>query len=652
MDSNSPVVRISQRYLYRSDEARRERRAQNEVNWNAYRGKQDFSNKLAHQTKMVTPSFPMAIEQIVGTFERALTDSDTWMTADVIGVGSGLLPPSMIQGVTRFFTERLYQPGNAEETAYDIAALVGDAVKRGALEPTVVAKAYPVLVRRRDFRFREPKVSKSDDLVMSRPAEELGDVAGEPVETTVLRVAIEVIPWNDYFPDPSPAKRYVIHKTRRFLHELKANEDYDQDVVATLLGKAREDELRRDQARTRNEDTPGGDPYQIEVYEGWGDIIDDQTGDLLHENVFWAWTGTGEILRPPTPNPFKDGTSPFVEVSILPVHNSGEPKALADHAVEPWMATNELASLLVDGAFRAAWGIGQARTDIMESPEEIQGGVPQGYTAVLKPNTPLGAKFYERVDNGEAPQLSLDQLNRLESYVSESLATPDSRMGQINQRQVKATEAVLAEKGSGVLYDAFAARFESRFLEPLFQKVWKIVIQWADDFLEDELVQVLGPRMSLILDSMPKEERWALLHKAKFRIRGVRGMADREKRFNRTMTILNILGANPMFADAFGKKFSYEKLMTEAVIASGIDPATIELDDEELAAQVGGEPPAVPGAVAEDAPPPEETAGMIANGQLDASLMGSGASQPNVNNTLADQRGAESALAPNNPAAG
>jgi hypothetical protein len=225
----------------------------------------------------------------------------------------------------------------------------------------------------------------------------------------------------------------------------------------------------------------------------------------------------------------------------------------------------------------------------MESPEEVADGVPQGYTAVLKPNTPQGLQFYERVDNGEAPQISLENLTRLEGYLQESLAMPDTKLGQLPQRATKATEVVQAMQSAGSLYESFAARFEDTFLEPLFEKCWKMIIQYADEdtFLDDELVQILGPTNTLRLMDLTQADRFKLLSKAHFRVRGLRGVASRERTFNKLMTVVNLLSSNQQFADNFGQTKDFTKLWDQLLRATGTDPSSLDLDEveEEATAQ-------------------------------------------------------------------
>lgn len=636
---NDDLLRISRRYFSRSDQVKRPRARKNDQNWEAYLGQQDFSHKADFQSQETTPTFPLAIEQIVGTFERALTDTDDWCQADAPGIGKPMLDPAMIRGITMHYLERLWVPGNRPETAYGIQAFVGDAIKRGILEGLVICKVFPMFVKSRQYRFKKIKGSALDP--GNYPAHELAGDQLEPVELEDMRICLDLIAWADYFRDPSPSFNYEIHRTRRMLHELRANPEYDQEVVDRLYGKAAVIAMNQRERREKGEQFIEPDPYEIEVFEAWGNVIDEKDGTLLHENVFWCWAGD-EILRRPTPNPFLDGTRPFIVAPLIRVPGTTNHKALADHAVPMWRAANELVNLMLDQAMRAAWGVGQVRPDIMESPEEVADGIPQGYTAVLKPNVPQGQKFYERVDEGQAPQISLEMLNRIEQEVNTALATPDTKLGQLPSRQVKATEIVQAMQASGSLFESMAARFEDTFLEPLFEKVWKLIVQYNDDFIQEEFVQILGPRLTLVLSSLTLPQRWQMIRKAKFKVRGLRGVAARERTFNKLMTIVNLLSSNQQFADNFGKTFDYTKLWSLLINNSGVDPGLLESDNDDP--NDPNTDAAAAAAAAQQQPPGS------AGGQLDPSLAaGSGASAPGEVTPAEGQRGAESAFAPNNP---
>jgi hypothetical protein len=195
-------------------------------------------------------------------------------------------------------------------------------------------------------------------------------------------------------------------------------------------------------------------------------------------------------------------------------------------------------------------------------------------------------------------------------------------------------------QSAGSLYESFAARYEDTVLEPLFDKAWRLIIQYAesDDFIEPELTQILGPTNAMRLYNMTADERFVLLNAARFRVRGLRGVASRERLFNKLMTVANLLATNQQFADSFGQSKSFDKFWDQVLWASGVDPMSLELETVE---PLPGEGEGGQGAAA----------GIeVAAGQLNPALAGStGASQPNIENTPQANAGISSNIAPNNP---
>lgn len=643
--ADGQLLAISQKLFQRSWIQRRPRFSRNNENWLAYRQEQDFTHKQEWQSRETTPNFPIAVDQIVGSFERALTDSDDWLVADPPGIEKPVIDPDIIRRLMLFYMTRLWAPGNQPESANSIQVLVGDAAKMGILEPNVVVKVIPILKKQRHYRFETklPKDTQGDFRATEYAGKRL-----EAVDADVFRLQLQLIPWEDYYPDPSTSKSYAIHRTRRRLHELLANPDYNKDVVRAAIGGAKKADLELQRRLAEGERiNTNPDPYEVEVFECWGDIIDDSSGEILAVNQFWTYIASG-ILREPTDNPFWDGTRPFIEAPLNRVPGSNEPSALADRAVPMWRASNELLNLYIDGAFRATWGVGQVRPDMMEAPEEVADGVPQGYVAVLKPNAPAGQKFYERVDSGEIPNHSLEAITRIETKVNEGLAMPDTRLGQTSQRSgTKATELVQAMRASGSLYESIAARFEDTWLEPLFEKCWRVILQYSDEFANVELVQILGVDNAVALTDLNAEQRFQLLSQTHFKVRGLRGVASQDRQFTKLTTIINLLSSNEQFAEHFARTKDLNKLWDAVLRSTGIDPDLLRLDSNpgrDEADEIGD---AVTEATA--GLTPEASAAGAATQQLDPTLApSSGASQPNLG-AAEGKRGEASAFAPNNP---
>src|SRR5262245_52838993 len=135
-------TRISEGYYSRSWQARWNRRAQNLANWQAYHSRQDWSHNLPWQTQQTVAEFGISVEQSVGTLERGLTDTEDWLTVDPVGIGDPVMDPDIIAKLLKYYLQRLWIPGDAPETSYNIANLIGDGIKRGLLESVITAKIY------------------------------------------------------------------------------------------------------------------------------------------------------------------------------------------------------------------------------------------------------------------------------------------------------------------------------------------------------------------------------------------------------------------------------------------------------------------------------------------------------------------------------
>ena len=119
---------------------------------------------------------------------------------------------------------------------------MGDGVKRGLLESILTAKVYAKFATKYQYRLvqSEPRRGKygfREDL----SAYHLAPVGRQKVERDPLqdfRLCVELVPWEDWFPDPSLLNKYVIHEVTMHMSELAANPDFDPAVVKSVMGTA------------------------------------------------------------------------------------------------------------------------------------------------------------------------------------------------------------------------------------------------------------------------------------------------------------------------------------------------------------------------------------------------------------------------------
>ncbi|HEX7125911.1 MAG TPA: hypothetical protein VF406_09035, partial [Thermodesulfobacteriota bacterium] len=534
---------------------------------------QNWAHKRKGQSTEFLPDFPIAIEQLAGLIAGAVIDFSDWVDVEPAGLGPALLDPESMRALLLHLLGRLYQPGYGPDTAVPFASVLGDATKMGLLEAVATFKVYGVDVERPIFHL-ERSMPSIDPMAPVAP-DAMGVTVGRAM-TRTFRLAIDLVPYEDYWPDPTGHHRYVIHEVTRRLAELRENPDYDPAAIERLTALAEETETKTDKATRSGQPVTYDDEGEpiVRVRERWGDIVD-RHGRVLHRNVVVTTAGS-EVLRPPTPNPFWHGRWPFVSTPLVRVPLSTVHKALADHAGPVAKAINELFNLMLDGGFAATWGTRQVRPDWLANPEEIADGIPQGYTAVLNNQAPIGAKFLERVDSGEVPQFAAFTMQQLKAAFSASIATPDTGLGRLPPRQVKATEVVQAERASNTLYDFIAGHFELTGLTPVVELAWLTTWQFLDDLTDPELVQVVGVERALALDSLTPAERFVLLAQAAtFKVRGLKQVADRARSVQGNLALLSLVGSNPALAAAYDAEFDVRKQLRQIVRGLGIDPAKI-----------------------------------------------------------------------------
>jgi hypothetical protein len=632
------ATRITGSYYERSWQARWNRRAQNLQNWNAYHSRQDWSHKLPWQTQQTIAEFGISIEQSVGTLERGLTDTEDWLTVDPIGIGDPVIDPDIIGKLLKYYLMRLWVPGDAPETSYNLANLLGDGIKRGLLESIMTAKVGGVYSTKYQYRLVTSKPRKGtlgyrESLTIDNlaPIGRQQSVARDPIQD--FRLYISIIPWEDWFPDPSLLNKYVIHEVTMHLSELDANPDFDPKAVAAVRGNAGATYSDMYKRVTQDVVFVHHDPDEVRVRECWGDLIDPDSGEVLATNSFWT-VANGQLLRPPTPNPYWHGKRPFVSAALLRTPNSQTHKALADDAILAWRFLNELISLMFDGALASVWGKGQMRSDFVENADDFQEGIPQAATFLLRPNTPEGYKAWEKIDSGELPNYALEIFQVAMRQFQTAMATNDLKLGQQPPKEATATSIVEAMSAAGSLFESIASRVEDTFLDPLFELSWQTILQFELDhkFTDPVLVQILGPKRVLELTQMTNEERFVVLaQSAKFKCRGLRGVTARNRIMTKLANLIQLMSQSPEMMQAFLKGHSMDRLVDQLLLNSGVDPTTLEKTQEELDADEAqqmmqeamtesGVVPQQPSAAASGAQPPAGPAnGGSPPGLLDAS---------------------------------
>lgn len=551
----------------------------NRDNFSMFQMEHDFSHKMEGQSKEVLSKTRNATEQIKSFFQQALADLDDWWRATPLDGGSGetmLIKPHEMQKLMNHMLKQA-----------DYFSHVGSSVQSGLLGSLSISKIHGCMKPKPKYITRKEGKGKNykKHVVM--------------IEDKAWELRFDNIRQEDYYPDPTGSRLYEIEETEMDLHAVRAlaeGEDaiYDKKAVDDLKawGNADLQEDKKARETGQNSTNPGMRP-RVRLTEFWGTIVHEETGDILAENCVMTVANLDKIIRPPTPNPLWHQQTPIVAAALIEVVNSVWGIALMDAGTKHNRSLTELFNLILDSGMKAVWGINQIRTDVMEEPGQLTGGIKWGTNIKTNASLPYGAKVMEPVISGEIPSDVLNVFNLLTQETLTSMMTNDLRMGAQSSRAVKATEVVAAENSITSVFQGMAKNFEEKKIRPELELAWKTIAQnW--DLIDEEIFKSLfGQERGAELAAMePQEVFVQTVNGTKFDVFGISLTLRRQADFRKWTTLLQVVGGSEMLIEAFLQKYSFEKFLGEVMTAIDIDKNKIANDEQAPVGGAGMEPPA------------------------------------------------------------
>ncbi len=575
---DSDIINCLQNYRTESSTAKESRMQKNKLNFQAYHGEQDFSHKLKGQSKEFLPKVSTAVEQNANIIQQGLLDIGAWFKVDSQeGIDPDVLKikPSTIY---RLLDRQLQKDGFVKK--------IGDAVKLGMLGGLIIAKVTGKYVNK-------PKFVAKKTLKNGKYFNTL-----EKMEDKAWQLDIQLIRQEDYYPDPTGRGLYEMQDSYMDLHEIKAlskgpDAIYDSEVVKSLSGSmdnAGYDQNQNKASETGQNIAQGGFRKQVKITEIWGSLLDNN-GEICHENIVCTIANDRFVIQQPTPNPFWHQESPYVKASLLSVPHAVWPKAIMDAATMLNFAANEIFNLLLDSGIMNVHGIKQIRKDWLEDASQVANGVEQGATLAVNASCPPGMKVLESVFTGSQPQEAMNMLNVVNQEGAAAMFTNEIRSGGADMKNTRATAIVensqaLTNMSTGMIKNLEGDE-NSGLMTQILAKGWKVVAQHLDDLDSKEVQAILGKKLADELLAMGKEEIFAdTVQSCKFKAFGVSAVMNKMKEFTKLSAMLQTVFSNPALTEAFMKKYSVTKMLTEILRALDIDTFKIEASEDE-----GGEIP-------------------------------------------------------------
>jgi len=561
------LIKTVREYVCEAQDARRDRIGMNRRNWEMYYGRQDWSHKEEGQSMEFLPKTGQAVEQFSAFVKKALTQFGDWFSVET-PQGSPLSGDQARNLLQAYLDQIIIQPN---KTA-NFATIISDTLKGGMLESFLIIKIH-------GQRINEPiyvaEGENRDKLVRKI--------------RKVWRPRIDIIPSEDYYPDPTGRNLYEIHRVERDLVDVQAMAAqgvYDKAVVDKIqedFTKENDRDTKRPADRNQNYASSPSMRKRIVIEEVYGTILN-QKGEVVYENAVCAIANEKYVIRKPEPNPFWHGRCPILAVPLIRVPFTVWGRALFDQASSLNQAMNELFNLMLDGGIAEVWGVRQVRTDWLEDPRQVSGGIPQTATLAIRSDVPVGGKVVENVTTGGVPQEAMQMFQLADREFQSAAMTNDVRLGSLPPRQVKATEIVESSTSSATMVDALTSDIERELIDVALEMMFLNIMQNADDLGADEIVDLIGTNAAFELANMTAAERFAAFGKfTKFKASGVSGTLNKVRDFQKLMAVMQAVGANPVLMQAFMERYSPQKMLSFIMKSVNLDPTDIQNSPEEMA---------------------------------------------------------------------
>ena len=564
--SDEKTIQILQDYYDDSNdsEKRQERVKLSIANNNAFNGRFDFSNKVDGQSTESLPKVTTAVESLAAYIRRGLTSMGDWYRIEMRE--DDVLTEADVSAILWEMMHRMPDVSGGDK---NIEQALSDGAKCGALDSLVVFKIHGTTKKARV------------------PPGLVGINAPE-----IWWLSIDVVPFEDYFPDPTGRKLYEIHQKKVDLYMVQKMAKagvYDKGAVGMIQmrGGASEgadqesekDELDRDDSKTNTKNTTRA---HVVVREFYGTMVDDD-GKLLGENM--RATTANENIVVQSPREIQEWCgSPFATGPLTRVPHTVWHRAPMDHASDLNQAINELYNLIFDAGISAVHGVKEARIDWLEDPDSISGGIAPQQTIAINSTAPAGASAITVTKTGMIPAEVLALLSLAEKEFLEAAMTNEIRVGSLPEKQVLATEIITSESSNAVLLDAVLGEYE-HVISSALTKAWQLIVQNMPDISSSLMLRAVGENKAIRLARMSDEDRFRrYVADTKVIVSGLSGLRARAEDLRKLVAVLATAREDPLLLQEYGRRISANKLFERLFSMAGLDIRDVERTKEELEA--------------------------------------------------------------------
>lgn len=565
--SDGELIQMLDAYWKEADESQKSRQHADDRLWNLYWDKQDFSDKLPWQTKIVLPRTFMSVEQAGQLVKRSLIQAGSWWSVET---ASDRLKP--YEEAVRLLLRAHLKVTQAE-------SLIAQAVKVMLLsrvaEVEVGFDRSPLwraaLTPPTPLTMFQGFLAKAG--VIAPPQEQIAHVPTPQAKLSLILKDPKLIR-----RDPSGRGLYVIARDQvDWATLLQMKEAWRAESLSEITA----DFVRADEewAKARQKDETVPQPAfrkRVSLDRVWGTFLD-REGNLKLANGCATVANERHVLASPTPNPFFHGHSPYVQGALVRVPFSTSHRSLFEGAAALHEEFNRMVCWTLDAIKYELVQVTEIDPDKLdeESVERLKEGIKFGLSLVRRANAPAGAAITP-VTLGSMPAEIGAVLQLLDRELQAGTAVSEMKLGVgPTKGQPTLGELQLREGASGSLFDGLARDLEDTFLEVLLERSWQTILQYQQP--SDPLVQSLDPRIGQLLGSLSLGQRLHLIQDGfAFRVHGLSAMLARNLDRQNLIGMLQVIAQSDALMQAFFQQFDPNKLIQILFTLFGQDPKAIE----------------------------------------------------------------------------
>lgn len=518
------------------------------ANWDRYWGRYDQTGKAAWQSKHVMPESPIFVDRWAASMREALDRQAEWFTV----VDSSGNPSQLTIHITKTMKVLLARCARTPDgQVVDFSSVFEDQMKLGALMACCAAVTW---------------------------AEDLDTEDGWP--------RVDTVDPREYYADPKGRnlfrkRQYEIDKYE-LLHIAREADDedeplYDIDVILELIAeedqKEREHRARSTGTGSSTESNTGRTPIKME--EWYGTVIMND-GTVVASDALIVVANEKHLIRGPVDNPFLHNRDWLIFTPMISVPLSVYGRTYMEDWSDVADAFVELTNLILDGTNTSTMKAFVANPELLDDPTQLAEGISPNKIFETSEDVDNLKRFIAEIDLGTLPSEAFQVWTALKTELREGAKLSEISLGQFapKGRTTKAEINTVKQSGSTMIR-SMARTVESRFIEPVLDRVWKTALQHMD-FMT--IAEVIGVETASMLNERREEFIDASIM---FRVRGISGIVDSQTRLQNLLTALQVIGQNEALAQKLFSEISPSKLISLLFSLFNIDENDIKPTEQE-----------------------------------------------------------------------